>query len=133
MPVLSADRIEIHFRGHIPSKKNSYSPRKDRPGFFKNSKLQGQLDRLAMQIPGEYRDLRMESPDLHFYFTYQKANWDTDNAMTCLIDLLVEYGVLVNDNIRRLNGLKVIHQAVKGEFDGCRIEIVPRSPTLDFL
>jgi hypothetical protein len=131
MPEVPTEPIEITLRGHIPSKKNSYSPRKDKPGFFKNSKLQVQLDRLALQIPGEYRDLKLESPDLHFYFTYEKANWDTDNAMTTLIDLLVQYGVLANDNIRRLNGFKVIHPAVKGDFDGCRVLIYPPGLTLD--
>jgi hypothetical protein len=125
MREVSTEPIEISLRGHIPSKKNSYSPRKDRPGFFKNSKLQSQLDRLALQIPVECRDLNLESPDLHFYFTYEKANWDTDNAMTSLIDLLVQYGVLANDNIRRLNGMKVIHPAVKDKYDGCRIVIFP--------
>lgn len=131
MPEVPAGPIEIIFRGHIPSKKNSYSPRKDKPGFFKNSKLQTQLDRLALQIPGEYRDLKLESPDLHFYFTYEKANWDTDNAMTTLLDLLVRYGVLKNDNIKSLNGLKVIHPAKRWYFDGCRIVIFPKNPTLD--
>jgi Holliday junction resolvase RusA-like endonuclease len=127
MQDISAEPIEIEFRGHVPSKKNSYSPRKDKPGLFKNTALQAQLDRLALQIPADVRGICLESPDLHFYFTYEKANWDPDNAMTTVIDLLVEYCVLRDDNLRRCNGTKVIHPAVKGEYDGCRVVIFPRS------
>lgn len=117
--------IVIEFRGRVPSKKNRYSPRKDKPGFFKDSKLQAELDRLAMQIPGQYRDLKLESPIVDFFFCYVKANWDRDNAAQALTDLLVEYGVLANDNIRRFNGTVTIHPAVLSDYDGVTVAIRP--------
>lgn len=120
------ETVEIEFLGKIPSKKNSYTPRKGGHGMFKSKELTQQLDRLAMQIPGDVRDLKLESPEIDFYFRYQSANWDRDNAATSLMDLLVNYGVLVNDNIKRSNGRITIHPAEHGEFDGCRVVLTPR-------
>lgn len=122
------DPFEIELRGHIPSKKNSYRPRRGGKGrgFFKDTRLQAELDRLALQIPGEYRDLKLESPHLEWNFTYARANWDLDNAKTTVLDLLVQYGVLMNDNIKRLNGGETTHPAVKGDYDSVRVVITPQ-------
>ncbi len=117
--------LELH--GRIPSKKNSYTPRKDGKGFFKSTDLKTQLDRLAMQIPGWARDLKLVHPDLHFHFTYTKANWDRDNACTTLMDLMVQMGTLENDNISSSNGTTTIHPAERGEDDMVKIIIFPRS------
>ncbi len=118
--------IEITLRGHVPSKKNAYTPRRDKPGMFKNSKLQTELDRLAMQIPGYVRDLKLESPAIEFHFTYARANSDRDNAVTTCLDLLVSMGVLADDNTKRCNGLITIHPAVHGDYDGARIILTPK-------
>lgn len=121
-----AEPIEIVLAGHPPSKKNGYTPRRDRPGFFKNSKLQTEIDRLAIQVPGEYRDLKLESPDIDYYFTYTKANWDRDNAAVCLGDILVTMGVLASDNLAHCNGRITLHPAVRGPYDETRIVLTPR-------
>lgn len=113
--------------GRIPSKKNAYTPRRDKPGMFKNSKLQTELDRLAMQIPGYARDLKLESPTIEFYFTYIKANADRDNSVTTCMDLLVSMGVLADDNTKRCNGLITIHPAVHSSQEGVRIVLTPRA------
>jgi hypothetical protein len=118
--------ITIQFRGHPPSKKNLYSPRKDRPGMFKNAALRTALDRLAIQIPSDARDLKLENPDIGVYFYYTKANWDRTNAWQTIEDLLVEYGVLSDDNIRRNNGTITIHPAIKFDYDGCTVILHPK-------
>jgi hypothetical protein len=119
-----SEPIEMEFSGHVPSKKNSYTPK--RGGMFKSKDLQDAIDRLAMQVPGEFRDLKLVSPQIEYFFTYTKANWDRDNAAVTLGDILVQMGVLANDNIASCNGPIVIHPAVRGDYDSCRIVITPR-------
>ena len=122
-----SDTIVIVFAGRVPSKKNRYTPNKDGKGMHKDRKLQGELDRLALQIPGHLRDLKLESPEVHFYFKYSgRANWDRDNACTALIDVLVQYGVLAGDQIRRFNGLLVIHPAEKSDEDVATVVLIPK-------
>ncbi len=116
--------LELH--GHVPGKKNMYTPRKDGKGFFKNSELQTRIDRLAMQIPGWARDLKLVHADLSFHFTYTKANWDRDGAYVCLLDLMVDMGVLAGDRLSNCNGTNTIHPAERGEYDGVKIVIFPK-------
>jgi len=124
---LTTDPVVLEFRGRIPSSKNRYTPRKDKPGFFKNSKLQDELDRIALQIPGWARDLKLENPEISVHFKYTTANWDRTNAWQGLEDLLVSYGVLRNDNIRRSNSLISLHPAEKSDYDGVKVILIPRA------
>jgi Holliday junction resolvase RusA-like endonuclease len=117
--------LTLNLKGHVPSKKNSYRPKKGGKGFYKDDRLQAELDRLAMQIPGEFRDLNLISPAISFTFTYTKANWDRDNAVTALLDILVSMSVIKNDNLASCNGRIVIEPAVRGEDDGVVIVITP--------
>ena len=118
--------IVVQFRGTVPSKKNSYTPRSRGKGFFKSKSLQEAIDRLALQIPAEVRDLHLDSPDITFHFTFRKFNADRDNKVTCLLDVLVAYGVLADDNTLRCNGRITIEPAVRGEYDSVTITLVPR-------
>jgi hypothetical protein len=122
----SQEPIVIEARGHTPSKKNAYTPRKDGRGMFKNSRLQEQIDRLAIQVPPDARDLRLISPDITFEFTYVKANWDRDGAVVTWMDILVQMSVIQNDNIASCNGRIVIEPAVRGEYDSVKITLVPK-------
>jgi len=124
---MNRESLVLEFRGHIASKKNMYTPRKDKPGMFKNSALVEQLGRLAVQIPSYARDLKLEHPSIDVYFYFERQNWDRTNAWQTIEDLLVEYGVLANDNIRRANGTIVIHPAEKARYDGCKIILTPQS------
>jgi len=117
--------IELTLIGKVPSKKNRYTPNKDGKGFHKDKRLQLELNRLAMQIPGEYRDLNLISPAIDVYFTYEKFNADRDNGTTCVIDLLVSMNVLKNDNAASCNGTITIHPAVRGEQDSVRVVLTP--------
>lgn len=119
------DPITVELLGVVPSKKNRYHPASNGKGFFKDSKLQAELDRLALQIPGSVRDIKLESPQIDFYITYVRADHDRDNCVTTILDLLVEYGVLVNDNIKRCNGAMHIWPAEKGEYDKVTVVLTP--------
>ena len=118
--------IVLTFRGRVPSKKNRYTPRKDRPGFFKDARLKSELDRIALQIPGWARDLKLESPVIDVHFKYVTANWDRTNAWQGLEDLLVDYGVIFDDNIKRSNSLISLHPAEKSDYDGVTVVLTPR-------
>jgi hypothetical protein len=129
--IAEVEPVEILLLGKVPSKKNRYTPRKGGKGFFKNKNLQMELDRLAIQIPAEARDLRLRHPAIDFYFTYTIANFDRDNAVVTLMDILTGYAVLDgSDNIAHCNGTITIHPAVRGEQDSVRIVLTP-SATLD--
>lgn len=117
--------IVISLRGPIPSKKNMNRPNKNGKGLHQDKSLKLLLDRLEMQVPGYARDLRLESPELEFQFYYSKANWDLDNGETTILDILVKYGVLANDNIKRLNGKRTTWPAIKAEYPGCDVTIIP--------
>ena len=129
--IAEVEPVEILLLGKTPSKKNRYTPRKGGKGFFKNSDLQAELDRLSIQIPAEARDLRLRHPAIDFFFTYTIANFDRDNAVVTLMDILTGYAVLDgSDNIAHCNGTITIHPAVRGEQDSVRIVLTP-SATLD--
>lgn len=84
------------------------------------------MDRMALQIPGWARDLRIDSPRLvEWFFTYTNGHADPDGAITTMLDLLQEYGVILNDNFTHFGGEQIIHKAVKGEQDSIRVVIHP--------
>lgn len=119
-----SEPMVLHLLGHVPAKKNNWRPRKG-GGIVLDRDTREAIDRLAMQIPGRFRDLRLESPEIEFYFTYMRGGWDRDNAATTLLDVLVEYGVLYDDNIKRGNGKITIHPALPADSDGVTIVIIP--------
>ena len=123
--------IVIELRGHVPAKKNNWRPRKGGGIGITDPAISEAIKRLEMQIPGTVRDLNLESPDIEFSFTYQKANWDRDNAVTTILDVLVKYGTLKNDNLKRCNGTITIHPAIKGEYDTLKLVLIPQAQALE--
>jgi Holliday junction resolvase RusA-like endonuclease len=112
--------FELRLWSKIPAKKNSYTPgtRRNAKGklvgtFYKNRKLQTELDRIAVQLPGEFRGLRLRHPDIQAFFYTPDGRSDRDNIFQTVLDLLVEYEVLDNDSISSCNGTIVLHPAVK--------------------
>ena len=69
------------------------------------------MDRIAMQIPGELRDLKLEHPRIDMFFIVGREDVDVDNIFSTVLDLLVKYGVLVDDNVRHCNGVKKLWPA----------------------
>jgi hypothetical protein len=105
---------EITLWGQLVSKKNMYTPIKTESGviFIKNSQLQAKINALACQIPADMRGLKLENPDILVRMTVAHQQGDQDGAYTTLLDILVDAGVLWNDNIKRCNGRKILEPCV---------------------
>jgi hypothetical protein len=121
-------QIEITFHGQVISKKNLYMPTiaGGTVIFIKNSALQAKLDTLACQIPGDYRDIKLENPDIRVEMTVAHIRGDQDGAYTTLLDLLVDAGVLYNDNIARCNGRKILEPCVISDHWKTVVTLTPR-------
>ena len=104
---------ELHFLGRVAAKKNNKIPLRNKEGKmrFRYGDQEG-LDRLAVQVPGWARDMQLVHPDLEFQFTVQRRDFDRDNAVTTLLDLLVKMGCLKNDSVAQCNGKITILPAV---------------------
>lgn len=104
--------------GHIPAKKNAKVPIVTESGkrrMIYSKDAQVELDRLALQIPAEVRDLNLEHPAIDFYPTVTTGASDRDNSQTTCLDLLVSYGVIRNDSVAACNGRMTMHTAERGD------------------
>ncbi len=122
---MQPEPIVIELRGKTPAKKNNWHPRRGGGVGITDPAIQTMIDRMAMQIPGHVRDLKLVSPEIHFHFFYEKANWDRDNAVTTLLDILVKYGTLQDDNVAQCNGPILIHPAERSDEDSVKIILFP--------
>ena len=124
----ASEPLTLSLWGSVPSKKNSYRPRKGGKGFYKDDKLQAELDYLTLQIPAEMRGLKLQHPDMTFRFTVAKGatRRDRDNMCQTLIDVLVSAGVLWDDSISQCNGRIIIEPAVVGDQFHTIVELVPK-------
>jgi len=105
-------RIDILLMGNVPSKKNSYTPRKGGKGFFKGKELVAQLEALMWQIPLYCRDLKLVHPHITMQFTVPNGLSDRDNKVTTVLDLLKSAGVIWNDSIASCNGRMAVLPAI---------------------
>ena len=128
-----SEPLELVIIGKVPSKKNSYTPKANGRGMFKNRDLQAAIDALALQVPGWMRDQRLRHPRIDFYFTVTADGQgaDRDSKATTLLDILVTMRVLTDDCIRECNGLMVIHPATVGDCHQSRIIITPMAAEVD--
>ena len=112
---------EIVLYGAPFSKKNRYMPRKDKPGFFKGSRLEDQINRMSLQITGEMRDLKLRHPDVTVEMHSPHGRFDRDNFLTALLDILVNMGVIVDDNVSNFNGTMTVLPCVSEDEPYVRI------------
>lgn len=119
--------ITLIILGKIPAKKNTKKVIKTRSGKWTATygSAQQEIDRIELQIPGEVRDLNLVHPEIEFTFSAPLQNWDRDNAVTTLLDVLVKYSVLKNDSVLQCNGKIVIHPCVRGDWETV-IDILPK-------
>ena len=128
--------IEITFWGKVSTKKNNYRPRKGGKGFFKDTTLQGELDALLLQIPPEFRNLKLVHPDIEFRIYLDgtdkrhlagRQSSDKDGHWTTIQDILVSAGVLRDDSIRYCNG-NFSSPSAQVTMDGCDRCVVVLTP-----
>lgn len=117
---------ELQLWGEVPSKKNAYTPRANGRGMFKSAALDAKINYLLLQIPPELRGLKLLHPNITFSFTVPDRRRDRDNMAQCLLDAMVQAGVLANDNIASCNGRIVIEPAQIGDQFHTRITLEQR-------
>jgi len=121
--------ITLEFFGKVEAKKNSKTPFVGKDGKMRvanSKKAQDSMNAIMLQVPGEYRDLNLESPDIWFMFTVADGRSDRDNMVSTLLDCLVKMKVLKNDSIARNNGRIIIEPAVISDHYKTVVEIMPR-------
>ena len=118
-------KYEITILGELPSHKNEkVATRRKRKkdtakgvagttymGIRTKSAVKDAMDRAGLQIPGELRDLKLRHPDIEMFCVVGREDVDTDNIFSTVLDILVKYGVLADDNCRHCNGTKTSHPA----------------------
>ena len=121
--------LVIELFGSVPSKKNSYRPRKGGKGFFKDAALRADLNYLTLQIPAEMRGLNLRHPDMTFKFTVPRGatRRDRDNMATTLLDIMVSAEVLRDDCLAHCNGRIVIEPAEIGDQFRTIVELVAKN------
>ena len=107
------------------SKKNSYSPMANGRGFFKTKKIKNAEEVVSLQIPGEYRDLKLESPHILFQLKMPRKSWrmDRDNIWTFYQDALKNNGVILDDSTGRFNGFILQAPVIESSEYKCLISI----------
>lgn len=116
---------KLELLGKPCSKKNAYSPMANGKGFFKGSKIVNAEKMVALQIPGAYRDLKLESPHILFQLKMPKKSWrmDRDNIFTFYQDALKSNGVILDDSTGRFNGFILQAPVIESSEYKCLISI----------
>ena len=122
---MSADPIIITIRGYC-SKKNRKAPNANGRGLHIEPKTQQMIQRMEIQVPGSVRDLKLDNPEVEWFFTYTNARVDKDGIITTVLDILQKYGVILNDNVKRFNGKQTIWPAEPGEEDMVTVVLHPQ-------
>lgn len=112
-PQITASLIPISVRlsllGPCPAKKNLWKTARNGRKYI-DQITRAQIDSLTVQARSQWgRNPPVESPEMEFTFFVAAARRDQDGMYTTVLDCLQEAGVLVNDNIKRNNGRKILH------------------------
>lgn len=103
--------IVLTVLGHIPAKKNEYSVGQN--NIYIPDHVIVRLRDIERQLRKAWgMRLPLRHPDIEFHWTVCSDGKDKDNAWQTLQDCLVRAGVLVNDDIRNLNGEISLKRAV---------------------
>jgi hypothetical protein len=137
------ETVVLEFFGPVPSVKNEKqatmrkrkraTPKGEAgslyPGITIKPTARLALQRLEFQVPGDLRGLRLVHPDIDVEFYVDGPDFDRDNIWSTLCDVLVRYEVLVDDDIRHLNGDIRLHPAVVTDHWRTVIRLKPRAKT----
>lgn len=99
--------VVLTLHGHCPSKKNDWE--RGETGMFLPKEVADQIKILITQAMYGW-GLRgpVEHPELTVTFFVAAQRQDQDGMYVTILDVLQKAGVLVNDNIKRNNGRKVL-------------------------
>lgn len=109
--------ITLILQGHAPGKKNQLRFGSGRA--YREQDVVVAIEKLQTQAWIQWRQAHapaeaqpIEHPELTVrFYVYDRAS-DRDNKLTTILDLLQKAGVLVNDNIKRLNSRIIIEPAI---------------------
>lgn len=101
---------QIVIESPIVSKKNAYAQTKTGRR-FKPKSVKDAEDLAIQQLPPEMYGLELKHPALEFFAFVPKKNWalDRDGLLTTILDYLVKFKILKDDNIRNFNGKVLVH------------------------
>ena len=108
---MTTRKITLTIVGHIPSKKNEYKYSKR--GVYIEEETRSYIEVIERQLRKQW-GMRLPAlhPKIDFRMKVSNDERDTDNAWTTIQDCLVKVGILADDNIKKNNGKKVLHEAV---------------------
>lgn len=112
-------RHTIHIKGHVPSKKNNWKPRKGGGQYCSKADDMGPL---LLQVRAQWKRDPLPSATVKAVFVVRDLRGDLDNKYTTLQDLLVKGGVIKNDNIKRIASFSV--DAVVGDEESVTVEVL---------
>lgn len=120
--------VIIQIRGELPSKKNDRQIRRwgNRVGIGNSAEKEALMGALAWQVRAQWGSRKpLQHPRISFQLQVKHRRKDRDNLVTTILDVLVNTGVLVNDNIAHANGELTILPAIvdpKAE-EGCEVTL----------
>ncbi len=115
----------IALLGHMPAKKNNWTPRKG-GGIFLDKASQAEINGLIIQATSIARNWgvhKLEHPRLRITFYVRDRRGDRDNKLSTLLDVLQKAGIIANDNVRRFNGEVTLMPAVVDKNEKTVVEI----------
>lgn len=95
--------------------------------FYQDSKARKLISNLLLQIPPEYRGLRLRHPDMEVWWFTNKKTQDRDNVLTTVLDVLVMARVIYDDRVSAFNGKIILHPAEFSDIPRIRILLKPSS------
>lgn len=119
--------VKLVLHGHVPSKKNQWRPIRGR--IVLDKKARSYIVSLVTQARIAWGPAKAwVNPDMDVQFWVRSARSDRDNKLSCILDVLQEAGVILNDNTAQFNGTLVLKPAVitDGE-EATRIVITGRA------
>lgn len=99
--------IVIELFGEPPAHKNEKMPvrrKSGRLGLITKPMASLKKDRLQIQIPAEYRNLKLVHPRVEMQFYVMREDFDRSNGWCVIEDLLWQTGVIVDDCVKYFNG-----------------------------
>ena len=97
-------RTVLTLLGPVPAKKNRWHRGKNGAVYFDRDGIEQEIDSLLLQARSQWKRPPAKHPAIIVTFHVRDARGDLDNKYSTLQDVLVDAGVLRNDNVKHLPG-----------------------------